>query len=642
MRRLATIAILLLVAAACGLPADVSDEFEIELDDRQLVLTIGDTVRLDANLTRNGSSVGGYAFDFSSSAPTIADVTEDGRVRGVSVGQAEISVRAVGLANTPSASRSIRVLRAVAIEAVRPLVTDTPDGRTVRWGELVEITGVGLDPSGLNLIFVSDTPAPIHSFVPAPPGDETASDTLRIWVPARVPAQSSILLSRRGGSTAAWPLTVLEEDVYEPNDTSFFSLDVPAGGLDARGLALEVRPWSDGQTRCWSSFGVTSDDLCWSDGYRIPASSAPLTIVVDLKGTPLASVPLSVELRDGGPGEWMISNTLSICYDPTGQFAFFSIVDHLFDGTGDSLVFALQDVDVPAQLSLTLFGEESGLDLAAPQSSPETLPYDLRVYREHRTSLPPDSREENDYCTLAQPLSIPTSVLELNWDHGHDLDWFSLEIPGTPPDSAAVAQIAESEPNDLFTTADSISFGTRVSGVIDGGADTYTFDATAGDWIDLEIRAERDGDSSLNSVLQLFFGSAQIGLNDDFSTTTFDSRITMRAPGTGTYHAIVADVNNSSRASNTYELDLRKLDSESQFLDMSIDPIVDPEGSATFEPIIQIYRDDRATDGNTNLLFEEPFELSTVLPPGPYLVLVFNRKAQPLEYRLILETRPLS
>lgn len=641
MRSLTILAAVAAAVSACGLPADVSDEFEITLDDRQLVLTIGDTIRLDAGLTRNGAEVSGYSFDFSSSEPTIADVTPSGRVRGVSVGQAEIAVRAVGLASTPSATRSVRVLRAVAIEGVRPLVTDTPDGRTVRWGELVEITGVGLDPSGLNLIFVSDVPAPIHSFAAAPIDDETASDTLRIWVPAGVPAQSSILLSRRGGSTAAWPLTVIEEDIFEPNDTSTYQLEIPAEGLEVRGLALEVRPWADGQLRCWSSFGVTSDDLCWSDGYRIPQSNAPLTIVVDLDGTPVSSVPLSVELRDIGVGEWMISNTLSTCYDPEGQFDFFSVVDHLFEGVSDTLIFALQDVAVPTQLSLTLFGEDSGLDLAAPQASPVTMPYDLRVYREYRTALAPDAREENDFCTLAAPLTLPASVLELNWDHGHDLDWFSLNVPGTPPDSAIVAQVAESEPNDLFVTADSITFGTRAVGVIDSGADTYTFEATAGDWIDLEIRAERDGDSSLNSVLQLFFGAEQIALNDDFSTTTFDSRITMRVQNTGTYHVIVADVNNSARASNTYEMDLRKLDSESQFLEMSIDPIVTPD-NATFEPIIQIYRDDRATDGNINLIFEEPFGVNTVVPPGPYLMLVFNRKAQPLAYRLILDTTPLS
>ena len=38
---------------------------------------------------------------------------------------------------------------------------------------------------------------------------------------------------------------------------------------------------------------------------------------------------------------------------------------------------------------------------------------------------------------------------------------------------------------------------------------------------------------------------------------------------------------------------------------------------------------------------EDQGEVNTVLPPGAYLLLVYNKSAQPIEYELVVDGRPL-
>jgi hypothetical protein len=241
MRPIAAVILLAALGAACGLPSDVSDEFTVSMSEELLILTVGDTAVFQANVMRGSQDAPGVPIRFTSSAPTIVDVRGDGLVRAISIG----------------------------IESVRPTVTDTPDGRTVSWGEVVEITGAGLDPGGLNLIFVNETPATIHSFVPAPPDDQTASDTLRIWIPAGVPEQSSILLSRQGGSTAAWPLTVVQADILEPNDFTRRTLEVGSGPLERASSTVGARSAARSRT----SAGPTATRS--SPSRRTSRSSSP-------------------------------------------------------------------------------------------------------------------------------------------------------------------------------------------------------------------------------------------------------------------------------------------------------------------------------------------------------------------------------
>jgi hypothetical protein len=643
MRPIAAVIILAALGAACGLPSDVSDEFTVSMSEELLILTVGDTAVFQANVMRGSQDAPGVPIRFTSSDPTIVDVRGDGLVRAISIGQAEITATAVGLENTDPAVRSVRVLRSVAIETVRPTVTDTPDGRTVSWGELVEITGAGLDPGGLNLVFVGETPATIHSYVAAPSEDQTASDTLRIWIPAGVPEQSSILLSRQGGSTAAWPLTIVQEDILEPNDFTRRTLEVGSGPLDLRGLALEVRPWAAGQLDCWSAFGGTEPDQCWSDGYTLEPQSQDLTVVVSFPEASFQTAPVSVEIGDASGSDlvWTIQRTFSFCGDFSGTGVAFGVVDHYFDPDADSVMFPLRDAPSSLSFDLTLFGEETSI-VEAPTGNPVTTAYDLRLYPGYRSELPPDGHEENDYCHVAGALPWPTGSLDLTFDHAEDLDWFHFTIPGVRPDLGDVNVVPETEGNNTFATADTLAFGDRATGVVFGGADTdyFTFQASAGEWIDIEVRADRNEDSSLNSLLQLFYGGEQISINDDFSFTTYDSRITLQAPGDGWYVVSLQDVHHGGRSDSVYELDVRRLGSESNAVTLEA---TSPDGlpDAEFGPFIQVWQDDRSRDGEINLLIEDAGAVATVLTPGEYLVLTYNKRGRAARYRLDVDGRPL-
>lgn len=614
------------------------------MDDDVLVMTVGDTVVLGAAVQRGSVPAPDVPIIYASTDSTIVDVRPGGLIRGVSIGQAEITARAVGLENTQPATRTVRVLRSVAIESVRPTVSDTPDGRTVSWGEVVEIAGVGLNPDDLNLIFVDNVPASIHSYVAAPPDDETASDTLRIWIPANVPAQSSVLLSRRGGSTAAWPLTVRQEDILEPNDLTRYPIAIGNSPFDFRGLALEVRPWATGQFDCWSAFAGTEPDNCFADGYVVEPTTEDVTVVVSFPDASVQTAPVSVEIGDGTGSDfvWTIGRTFSFCADFSGSGFAFGVVDHLFSTDADSLVFPIRNAPAALDFDLTLFGEPTSI-VEAPTSNPATTAYDLRVYPSYRSALPPDASEENDWCHVAAALPYPVGTLDLTFDHGEDLDWFDFVIPGTRPDLGAVNEVAESESNGNFLTADTIAFGDRATGAIafDGDADYFAFQANAGDWVDIEVIAERREDSSLNSLLQLFYQGAQLAISDDLSFTTYDSRITIQLPETGWYDISLQDTNGSGRANATYDLDLRRLGSESNAVTITALPGPPDATDADFNPFIQVWIDDRANDGEINLLVEDQGEVNTVLPPGAYLLLVYNKSAQPIEYELVVDGRPL-
>jgi hypothetical protein len=631
------------VAGACGLPSDVSQEFTVVMDEDVLVITVGDTVVLGAVVQRGAQTAPDIPIAYTTSDPTVVDVREGGLIRGVSIGQAEVTARAVGLENTQPATRTVRVLRSVAIESVRPMTSDTPDGRTVSWGEVVEIAGVGLNPDDLNLIFVNDRPAPIHSYVAAPPEDETASDTLRIWIPASVPEQSSILLSRRGGSTAAWPLTVRQEDVLEPNDFTRHTIPLGSGSIDLRGLALEVRPWPPGMFDCWSAFGGTEPDNCFSDGYTVEPTTRDVTIVVSFPDASVQTAPVSVELGDGTGSDlvWTVQRTFSFCGDFSGTGFAFGVVDHIFTPDADSLVFPIRDAPAAIDFDLTLFGEPTSI-VEAPTGNPVTTAYDLRIHPGYRSALAPDAMEENDWCHVAGALPYPSGSLDLNFDHGHDLDWFGFSIPGVRPDLGAVNEVPESETNDAFVTADTIGFGDRATGAVsfDGDADYFAFQADSADWVDIEVIADRTEQSSLNSLLQLFYQGEQLALNDDLSFTTFDSRITTQVHRTGWYIISLQDTNGRGRANATYNLDLRRLGPESNAVTLTATGPVDAT-DAEFGPFIQVWIDDRANDGEINLLVEDAGEVNTVLTPGDYLVLVYNKAGQPIEYELAVNGRPL-
>ena len=119
--------------------------------------------------------------------------------------------------------------------------------------------------------------------------------------------------------------------------------------------------------------------------------------------------------------------------------------------------------------------------------------------------------------------------------------------------------IAEVEPNNSFTQAQSIAIGQMVAGVMDRGfdVDVYRFEGKAGQRVVAEIFAARYG-SPLDSILTLYSADGQLlAANDDLDGTTTDSRVKVLLPRDGAYFLAVIDANDRASSAHVYRLSLR-------------------------------------------------------------------------------------
>lgn len=119
--------------------------------------------------------------------------------------------------------------------------------------------------------------------------------------------------------------------------------------------------------------------------------------------------------------------------------------------------------------------------------------------------------------------------------------------------------VAEKEPNNGFQQAQAITFGQTVAGAIDHGydVDVFRFEGKAGQRITAEVVAARFG-SALDSLLTLYTADGQIvAVNDDLDPTTFDSRIEVTLPRTGTYYLSLTDANDRASPAHVYRLVLQ-------------------------------------------------------------------------------------
>ena len=621
----------------CLFPADESGSYAVSMTTTPLLITVGDTVRLDAAVMRDGSPVEGVVVEYSSSDPDVAVVDSVGLMRAVSQGDVSITALVRRYENAEIAEREVRVLRGVEIDTVIPSLTDSAGGRWVVWGEPVTVVGRGLDPAALGLVFVDEYQAQIQSYVPAPISDTNALDSLRLWIPALPPETSTLLLARHNGSAAFWTLRVAQHDLLEPNDDALRAIALGTDATSYPGLALEVT--SPGPANCWSVWGVTPG-RCWSDGYVLDAPAGPQDITMIFKfPTLLQATPVAIEVHDNnsGPQGWLIAQNWSLCLDDRGAYPFFSPTDHPFTSLSDSFMIALKNVDASGiQFSLTLFAEATSAT-PAPTGVPRTTPYEMRIVPEYLSELPPDTAEENDFCHAAFPLA-PPQQLQLTFDHGSDLDWFSFTVPGSAADTSAGVDVDESEPNDAFPQADTVTLSDRAVGVIDpiGDVDAWVFYADSGTALNLEVRAERDGESALNSMLLLFYGGEVLAINDDISVTTRDSRVNTVAPADGWYTVQVRDAAGRGGEAFPYVLSIGTVDPQSVTFSATV------SGGAGLDPVVQLWQDNRLTEGSINLELEGERTVRSVIPPGDYLLLVYDRNGKASPYNLYVDQQPVT
>ncbi|NNF29567.1 MAG: hypothetical protein HKN73_20250 [Gemmatimonadetes bacterium] len=623
--------------AACALPSDLSDEFFVATGTEDIVLTVGDTVRIDAAAVRGTDTVPAMSLEFISDAPTVAIVEGDGLVRAAGVGFAEVLIRVAGLQNATPATRTVRVLRDVTIDTVVVTETASPDGRTVKWGEIIQIRGIGLDPAFGNIVFVGSFPARLQSFQAGDPADLQSLDRLSVWVPVGAAEDADVLVSRFGGSTAAWPVRVQQEDILEPANDDRVVLPLTNDHVYPE-LAIEI---DDAQTRrtCYSIFG-TPPDQCFADGYRIQMPpSGEMTVVLDTD-RPVSGASSTIELRSdiiGAPVSeaYTLSADWSFCIDWDRVTNFITQVTHPFSSQADSMVFAIRgDPGHPFNFSYNVYSAATPVT-EAPLSAPSTSRYGLRLIDGYRSDLPPDEAEENDHCWGSHDVAVDAPPLALTFDHGRDLDWFRFTVTGVG--SPIVAQADEAEPNNTAALADTVSLGTRISAEISSPSDVdhFAFFADAGQLLDIEVVTDfRTGLVTVNSFLQLWFDGEPIAFNDDISPSTPDSRITITAPETGWYTAAVQDLFHDQALDETYSLNIRALADHVRLSATVTQTSGLPDNQ--FVPVIRLLRDTRTTLGSPTVGRFGEGALEELLVPGQYLLLVYNRAGVAAEYTLSL------
>jgi hypothetical protein len=426
------------LASACVLPTDRSGGLRVELDPLPTLL-LKDSLRLAPRvLDSSGVEVPQAALAFSSSNPTVFIVDAEGLLRAVGVGTATLEVTAVGFERATPYTQVLRVRGKLEVDSIRP--------DSARFGDSIEVFGVGLDPDSLFSISIGGTDAEVSAFLPQDPGRPDREAMLRVWVPPPAPRRSAMtLLGFGGGVVLPDTIDVAQRDLFEPNDTVPHGLGSLPNGFRNPALALEPRVRAPGDV---------ADERQPADWFTFdnPAAQDRTIVFVSEGGLGQAfGVALADSLEWSGatrnyvaPGSWTAGIGTYLCGGlaitrPGGEPAQI-----------DEVLFPLSIVAVrnlPA-------GRFHVLVPYVPFGTPTR--YELLILNGYTSILPPDAAEENDYCDVATPINPAGPVTAtLTVDNPHDVDWFRFTAPllGLALTASVTAQHAEAD-LDLYLVRD--------------------------------------------------------------------------------------------------------------------------------------------------------------------------------------------
>ncbi len=475
----------LLALGACISPTDRSDNLVVEFADiPQLV--VNDTVQLSAEvLEDNGSPVPNAEIVFTGDNANVLNISPTGRLLAVGAGDASVSATAIGFSGTRVATLSVRVRDLLEIDSIRPA--------QVRYGETVQIFGVGLDPDFLFLANFGGVETPVESFTPQDPDNPSRFGTLSLWVTAPASFQANAILLGLEGLVFSPPedtVRVFQRDLYEPNDTLAASVGLP---FFNPALAFErVRRGENQLAVDWYTFTTTTAGD-WTVSAWAPRGGSNFNVYVtdSLLWSRAAFDALGFGVYVSGG--WSVGSGFRAC-DGLG-FIFPGGVESgfTFEAPPDSAVMAFRDLPAGTYNVFVTYGE-GGAFFDAPSKSaglavfvdslniPQALPAGLRIVPRYETVLPPDQFEENDYCTVAADLIVPgalnatSTVRSLTIDSPHDADWFKFTVGGTGASVRFTLAVADSVADlDLYVVRDLrpdslvlVDFG------IGGGVDNQT------------------------------------------------------------------------------------------------------------------------------------------------------------------------
>jgi hypothetical protein len=470
---------------ACSDTTEAVDQTYVTIASPSPVVLRGSQIELTARLwtrTSGGDSVEvpNAELVWSTDDPTLATLTPKDNnttvATGVNSGIVQIRAVATGFQGSSPAGFPLRVSNPLEIDSMRPL--------TVHYGDKVTMYGVGV-----NTLFLGS----LQGAALLPDTFSVASGAggvsqLSFWVPPPASSGHAVVLSPGQIVVASDSMTVVRQDLFEPNETSPSTIDltatpyptVPQVRFYNPALAFESRVRAD-------SLGV--------DWYRLAGAAAgsDLTFIFmaptfqNAHLTFLAS-PVNTSDSVATPG-WTIGSGLYYCKDH--QFK-------VKEQPADSLIIALKNVPAGSMDLISLFFVTGRYGLAVVSGYLTTNP-----------AIGPDRFEENDNCEFADrnfftdpsthvDLSTPFSEA-LTIDNPHDIDWIRFHVPGVGPQAVSF----KTAPDANLSAADA------------GDVDLYVLGIpVAGSPVDIKGSSRADGSNETITALLLDPGDYYMVITD--------------------------------------------------------------------------------------------------------------------------------
>jgi hypothetical protein len=388
---------------ACGFPTDQSSQLTVRLDSVP-DLFLKDSLRLSARVVNAaGDSIPGGVVTFTSSDPTVLNVTPSGQGLATGVGTATLSANALAFAGAAPATAQVHVHGLLEIDSIRPAV--------VRFGDSLHVYGVGLNPDSLLTMSLGGEDLTAAQYVPADPAKPQRWGRLSLWV--RAPAERFSLLTLvgfAGGAVFPDTIGVLQRDRYEPNDTVPSALGAVATFYNPA-LAFEAVGRSDTkQPADWYTFTNTAPtDRTIIVSSDFVGAAAFSTFVTDSLAWDGASSRYVV-----GPKGWTVGPQTYLCDGKSVTQA------------GTPVAFKEQafPISIVALANLPVGTFHVIVPFVA---SAQPKAYQLVITSTYESVLPRDVAEENDYCDVAAPLAV-TAGAKLTIDNPHDIDWYKFSV----------------------------------------------------------------------------------------------------------------------------------------------------------------------------------------------------------------------
>lgn len=283
------------VLTTCSLPTDQSVHAFVKVSAPDNVLIRGKQMNIVGHLwlrrgAHDSAEIPNVELLWVTQNPrkaTLAPTNQRGaiQVTGVNPGLDTLIVSAPAFQHATPAQYVLRVANALEIDSVRPT--------TVHYGDLLTVYGVGMAKVFLAQLHNVDVFPDTFAFA----GDSIGVGQRSFWVP--YPADNGKLVAFGDGEFRAGAdrITVIPQDIYDPNDVAPAVIDlgaappfssVPAVRFFNPALAFENLPLNGTD---WFRF-------------QVPDSTKPYTFFLDAPGLAGNDSVLMGDLVRGGTGQW--------------------------------------------------------------------------------------------------------------------------------------------------------------------------------------------------------------------------------------------------------------------------------------------------------------------------------------------------